>query len=267
MSETNSFYRHLLSNSPEINQRNGLFYQTSQYQQNDFEKHYTKLRQHEGRLYSIGEVRRLPAFAGQAPLQKEWQVRARSSKKLIEHLRNQSNRKILEVGCGNGWLMNTIQVALNADCCGIDVNETELLQGVEAFGMNERLTFFYADILSDLFNDPIADAIIVASAIQYFPDPQKLIQKLLTLLSPGGQIHIIDSPFYDHQIVPVARRRSQRYFQHSGSPEMSERYFHHSWEVLSTFKYRIVHNPKAILNRVLRPLNNNSPFPWVVIFH
>src|SRR5204863_6137463 len=96
----------------------------------------------------------------------------------------------------------------------------------------DTLSFLYADIRSGVFEKPCTDTIILASVIQYFPDPHILLSNLQKILTPEGQIHIIDSPFYREENVLFAKQRSEKYFIESGQPEMRSYYFHHSWKVL-----------------------------------
>jgi SAM-dependent methyltransferase len=259
------YYQTLLRKTSGITEHDGLFYQDSLLKNSDFEQQYTQLRNYEGRLYSTEVVRNLPDIGNDHPLKTEWKIRQQSLSRLIHFLKRTEQRKILEIGCGNGWLIHGIHQKLKVDCCGLDVNEIELRQAVNVFGKEPGLAFLYADITSDIFTEPIADTIVVASAIQYFPDPASLLQKLLKLLNPAGTIHIIDSPFYEHERVVSAKERSKRYFLESGTPEMSDHYFHHSWKSLLPFKYKIEHDPNSFLNKLKRPFNNNSPFPWIII--
>jgi ubiquinone/menaquinone biosynthesis C-methylase UbiE len=258
-------FNDFLERHPGIEKRNGLFYQRILPTEKPFEQHYTHLRKQEGRLYSDETAKMLPDISPGHPLANEWRIRKNSTDRLISFLKNCKAGKILEVGSGNGWLMHRIQKSLDADCLGIDINETELQQAVRISDENSRLNFLYADISSDLLDTPIADAIIVASVIQYFSEPTILIRKLQTLLKPGGAIHIIDTPFYTMYEVEQARARSNKYFEKLGHPEMIGQYFHHTWEVFAEFDYRVLHNPDSVTSRLRRYIDCNSPFPWIAI--
>jgi ubiquinone/menaquinone biosynthesis C-methylase UbiE len=259
------YYKALLRKASGIMEQDGLFYQDTLLRNSDFEQQYTQLRNYEGRLFTNEVVRNLPEISSDHALKNEWRIREQSLSRLIHFLKKTEQKKILEIGCGNGWLIHRIHQQLKSDCCGLDVNETELRQAVNVFGKERGLAFLYADITSDIFTESIADTIIVASAIQYFPDPATLIQKLLKLLNPAGTIHIIDSPFYGQESVVNAKERSKKYFLESGAPEMSDYYFHHPWKSLVPFKYKIEHDPNSFLNKLKRPFNKNSPFPWILI--
>src|SRR4051812_8440768 len=71
----------------------------------DFVRQYIDTRKKEQRLFADEHVRHLPNVPASHLLFKEWQVRKLSAKKLGDYLRKKKTRlKILEVGCGNGWL-------------------------------------------------------------------------------------------------------------------------------------------------------------------
>jgi ubiquinone/menaquinone biosynthesis C-methylase UbiE len=243
----------------------GLYYQKDLPRKQLFEDNYIILRKLEGRLYDDEVAGKLPEINSSHPTANEWRVRKRSTERLIKFLKTKQSQTILEVGCGNGWLIHAIQSALQKECLGIDINEIELLQASRVFGRNHGLHFVYGDILSQVFNTPMADAIIVASVIQYFPDAQILIEQLLKLLKPGGQVHILDSPIYIQDTKEAARQRSEKYFKEMGQDEMRLHYFHHTWEVLKPFNYSIEYDPSSPFKKLWRLMSKDSPFPWIVI--
>jgi hypothetical protein len=106
---------------------------------------------------------------------------------------------------------------------------------------------------------------VLASVIQYFPNPSKLLTRLENLLSPNGQIHIIDSPFYQEDEVAIARERSEKYFAHAEQTDMTSHYFHHSWGALNGFSFQPLYYPSSAWKKLLLKLQHDSPFPWIVI--
>ncbi|MBI1768797.1 MAG: class I SAM-dependent methyltransferase [Bacteroidetes bacterium] len=252
--------------------KNKILYQKDLERLNSFEYIYTQLRRKENRVYTDEIVESLPVIKGNHLsndpfLKKEWQIRTRSLKKLVNYFKKKKPMSLLELGCGNGWLSHHLAVSFpHGNILAMDINETELLQGQRVFGrLYPNLTFIRADIFScDLGNQKF-DFIILAGTIQYFPDLNELIDKLLQLLSPYGEVHILDSPFYSPNELDGARRRSEDYFRELGYPEMNSRYHHHSWKELEGYNYKILYNPFSFLNKLYQKINNDSPFPWVTI--
>jgi len=258
-------FKSYLSNNSDFQQINGLYYQRGLKTAQPFESAYRSLRAAEGRLYSDEIVSKLPEFPEDHPLKREWTVRKKSALRLIEYLRKRKAQTILEIGCGNGWLINQIWLQVDADSCGVDVNETELKQAVAVFGEWEKLSFVYGDIESDIFANMTVDTVILASALQYFREPGAILLKLKKLLTSDGEIHIIDSPVYQDETVAAARERSQKYFADAGQADMQPFYFHHSWKIFSPFEITIRYNPESWWNKVFGTFFGNSPFPWIIL--
>jgi ubiquinone/menaquinone biosynthesis C-methylase UbiE len=235
----------------------------------EFEKLYLQLREKEGRIYSDEEVMALPAISESHPHYNEWQVRKQSGERLINFLQkkqttisNGQEMKILEVGCGNGWLSHRLSSIGRSNIIGTDINFAEIQQAAKVFHNIPNLHFIYSDPESEVFEERQFDIIVFAAAVQYFSPLTGIIKRSLRLLKPGGEIHIIDSHFYSLAELSAAKKRSLLYFEAAGFPEMMNWYFHHSLEDLEQFNYSILYDPKGIFNRFLR---NKNPFPWICI--
>src|SRR5882672_1376853 len=115
--------------------------------QGPFEKNYIELRKKEKRVYSDEVVRYLPDYNQRDSQRKEWMIRKITMTKLITYFKKKENKNlILELGCGNGWLSHQLAMAMNADVFGLDINETELLQGARLFRDCQNLAFIQGDV-------------------------------------------------------------------------------------------------------------------------
>jgi ubiquinone/menaquinone biosynthesis C-methylase UbiE len=224
---------------------------------------YLKARTLEGRLYDDSVVAILPNVPNLHPLKREWEVRRKSSARLVEYLKKKNARlPILDVGCGNGWMSNLLSHIPDSVVFALDLNLPELEQGARVFSKNSSLHFLYADLFESPLPENAFDIISVASAIQYFPDLPVLIERLLRLLKQSGEIHLLDSPLYTDAAVEAARRRSKAYYGQIGVPEMCEFYFHHTYSSLKDYPHDFQYRPNSIKSLLLR---NASPFPWIRI--
>jgi ubiquinone/menaquinone biosynthesis C-methylase UbiE len=258
---------HLLLN-PYLEFKDNIFYQKDFAPKNPFEEIYIKVRDKENRVYSDDVVRALPNFNGSATYQKEWRLRKKSAEQLIKQLTATKVTSILEVGCGNGWLANNLAFNLNAEICAVDINKSELLQGARVFREPRNLLFVYADIFSPALEKEKFDTIILSACIQYFKDLKNLLSRLLELLNTEGRIYILDSPIYaSAPDAAAARKRSQRYFESLGFPEMVERYLHHTFQELNDFNCKVLYSPKSLRTLFQRKiLQSELPiFPMVSI--
>jgi len=231
--------------------------------ENQFEKSYLALRRKEGRLYSDEEVRRLPTVETSHPYFAEWRIRKESCDKLTRYLRKKNQTlKILDVGCGNGWLGSQLSKIENSDVTGIDINKMELMQAQRIFRNGDNLEFLMADIRDERIQSRKFDIIIFAASIQYFPSFDKIVSLCLQMLNANGEIHIVDSHFYSHSERAVARHRSQEYFESMDSSEMTQHYFHHEVDQLKKYVFKTLSNSSWIRRIVSRHKNR---FPWICI--
>ena len=221
---------------------------------------YLAVRAREGRLYSDAEVRLLPYVPASHPLDAEWRVRQRSGERLRRHLSRRGRPlRVLDLGCGNGWLAHSL-TQTGHTVAAVDLNRTELEQGARVFGTKPDLQFLYADVFEARLPLTDLDAVVVAAAVQYFPDVRALLERLLTLLRPGGEIHLLDSPFYTPRTVAAARDRTRAYYAELGFAEMTAGYYHHLSREIATFK--AVERNRAWYHRWPGP---TPPFPWYLI--
>jgi SAM-dependent methyltransferase len=215
---------------------------------------YLQVRRKEGRIFSDDIVRQLPDLPADHVFCHEWKVRAASAGRMLGYLEG-LNRPltILDLGCGNGWLTHRVAQTGESRVIGLDRNRLELEQAARVFGSGSRLLWAESNILSAPFAQASFDIILVAAAIQYFPDLRRLILALRALLAPGGEIHLLDSPLYAPEALAAARERSRQYYENLGIPRMAEFYHHHPVTDLDAF------NPVFLY----RPARDDSPFPWI----
>jgi len=230
----------------------------------NFEERYISLRKKENRLYTDEQVEWLPEIERSHPHYKEWELRKTSCDKLIQYLSNKRTElNILEVGCGSGWLCHHLSKIPGSNVAGTDINKMELDQAKRVFDHIENIEFFYGGVRNEKIRNEKFDAIIFAASIQYFPSLEDIIPAALQLLSPAGEIHILDSHFYKPSELETARKRSFDYYHSLQFAEMTEYYFHHCIDELDPYIHKIFYNPDHFLNRFIK---NKNPFPWICIY-
>lgn len=246
----------MLSN---VEKHKDVYYVTKK--QEEFSSTYIDVREKEERVYTDKVVKELPVIAKAHHYYKEWKLRQKSTKRIIEYLiaKNES-LKILDLGCGNGWFSNQLSQIPSSEIFAVDVNALELEQAARVF-KKSNLKFIYADIFSskmDILQD--FDIITVNSCFQYFENSKKTLNRLKEKLKPDGELHIVDSPFYKASEIKEAKERTRIYYENIGVPEMTNNYFHHKVECLRGFE--ILYQPKKnITKRILG--KKDSPFMWL----
>lgn len=227
-----------------------------------FEQAYIALRLAEKRIYTDEEALHLPDVTMGNPYKKEWIIRKASCQRLVHYLNNKKRSlKILEVGCGNGWLSHQLSKVHDSNVVGLDINLLELQQAERVFGSIPDLRFLHEDLSADNLKESF-DVIVFAASIQYFSSFSEIIETALDKLNAKGEIHIIDSLFYPASELDEARQRSKNYFESLGFETMSGFYFHRSLEELKAFDYTVLYNPASVSSKVLRKKN---PFYWIRI--
>lgn len=228
----------------------------------DFEHFYGLTRAIEKRVYTDEQVALLPGIAAGHAHEREWNIRKRSAARLVNYLQQQHRPlNILEVGCGNGWLSNALAQMDNSQVLGIDLNYTEVEQAQRVF-KRRNLNFACQGFdIDKLCTNQQFDVIVFAAVLPYFKSARETIRQALSLLKPGGEIHLTDAHFYRPDELPTAIKACTEYFNAMGYPEMSDMYFHHTLDCLAGWNYRVMINPRSIISRCIR----KEPFYWIVI--
>lgn len=249
----------MLSN---VEKRNGVYiFHDTEF---DFSELYIATRRIEKRYYTDNDVAELPQVSKNNIHYKEWQLRQKSTARIIKYLQAKKKAlKVLDIGCGNGWFSNCLSTLPNGEVYAIDVNLKELTQASRVF-QKSNCKFIYGDVfkLAEAFKD--FDIITLNACVQYFKDFPMLMSKLTSMLSSDGEIHIIDSPFYNEKNVSKAIEETRLYYEKVGVPEMKNHYYHHRYDVLKSYNYTLLYLPKnKVLNKLFRI--NDTPFPWIKI--
>lgn len=226
-----------------------------------FEDAYFKARSREQRILSDSEVLMLPELSEVHPLHLEWKIRAESTRRIIAYFTRRRFRRVLDLGCGNGWFTAKLAGSVIDRVVGVDIHRPELDQAQRIFSKT-NLSFRYHDIINDDLQMDKFEAVTINAAAQYFPDFSELVERCFHHLVPDGELHILDTPFYTRKSVHQAEQRTIKYFDSLGIPRMSQFYFHRVREELSPFSYEFLYKPRPRLRR-FRKFQN--PFPWIRI--
>ncbi len=221
-----------------------------------FEELYYTVRGKEGRIYADEQVARLPEIDLIHPFYHEWKIRSRSSRRLLTYLAKKGRPiRILEVGCGNGWLSSKLAGLPGADVTGIDPHRAEIEQAQRVFHRpNLR---FSCEGFTPGGGD--FDVVVFAASFQYFASAADTLSNALTRLRPNGEVHLLDTHFYSGQAAEQSALRSKRYFSDIGMAQMARHYFHHRLSDFEGFPIRILFNPANLWNRLTR----KDPFFWI----
>ncbi len=231
-----------------------------------FEKLYADMRRREGRRPPEGEaLRGLPqpppgASASQAY---EWRSRAWCAGFLERRLRQRGSRRLLDLGCGPGWLAARMVRGLGLEAVGLDVGRAELEAGAAAFGDLPALRLVQGDVFDERLELGRFDTVVLLAALQYFPDVARLMARLGALLHPGGEVLVMESPLYRSSELLGARARTRSHYEQLGLPEAAGFYHHHGEDELRALGARWLCRPSSWRSRferhVLRRVRSPHP--------
>ena len=115
--------------------------------------------------------------------------RARQRELLIALERCARGRRLLDVGCGDGQLLQTAQIE-GWDAVGIDLSETAILLCRERGLCAAQTDFFDPSLDLQRF-----DAIVMSELIEHVPAPARFLKRAEELLEEGGILYLTSPNF------------------------------------------------------------------------
>ncbi len=125
----------------------------------------------------------------------------------IKNYLNGSQKKVLEVGCGPGILLNELSIAYpNNEYCGVDPFISSYSKFNNIFDSINK-TKFHKCKIEDLNTDEKFDLIFSINVCEHVEDWKSYIDKTMSLLSENGLSLILcptyDLPYETHVIIPI----------------------------------------------------------------
>jgi 2-polyprenyl-3-methyl-5-hydroxy-6-metoxy-1,4-benzoquinol methylase len=110
-------------------------------------------------------------------------------KKIIFSLLDESNQKVLDVGCSIGDF--GLELALRGNqTLGIDINEEEIgiARKLAADFKADTAVFDVGDVFKKDFGNEKFDGILLCEIVEHFYNPELLLEKSFSLLKEGGWV-------------------------------------------------------------------------------
>ena len=107
----------------------------------------------------------------------------RHARRIMRYLRPHDDERLLEVGCGRGWLTQRMQERIPATY-GVDVNPRSIIHGVTA-------NLHVMDAVALEFDDEQFDHAYSFHAIEHIVDAATAIRELHRVVRPGGRILLV----------------------------------------------------------------------------
>ena len=99
----------------------------------------------------------------------------------------EKNTRVLDVGCGDGTLMEFLNTNKKVDIRGIEISKNKVQKCIE-----KGLTVIEGDAEKDLsqFPDSSFDYVILSQTLQAFLDPEKVISELVAILTAYARFEV-----------------------------------------------------------------------------
>lgn len=108
---------------------------------------------------------------------------SRHARRILRYLRPHTGHRLLEVGCGRGWLTRRMQERCPATY-GVDVNPRAI-----AHGVTRNLDVM--DAVALRFEDDQFDHVYSFHAIEHIVDAASALREMRRVLAPGGRILLV----------------------------------------------------------------------------
>lgn len=104
--------------------------------------------------------------------------------RILDNAAVAKGRRVLDVACGTGVLMPDYIARGVASVTGVDIS-SEMIKRAKAKFPEENVHFICGDVETEDVGAEY-DAIVIYNAFPHFPEPERLIARLASLLAPGG---------------------------------------------------------------------------------
>jgi SAM-dependent methyltransferase len=92
-------------------------------------------------------------------------------------------RRVLEVGCGQGWLAERVQRELGCAVVALDQSE-HMVELTRARGIEAHV----GDVRALRFDDGAFDCVVAAWMLYHVPDVDRALAEIARVLRPGGRL-------------------------------------------------------------------------------
>jgi len=113
------------------------------------------------------------------------------------------NSKLLEVACTTGFSSRELSLLSGCSGEGFDLSEKSIERAIynkNRYAPNIKFSYSVADGYKYSTKNKFTH-IVVGASLGFFPDPNKMVQKCITMLKDGG--YILASPFYVIKPLPI----------------------------------------------------------------
>jgi ubiquinone/menaquinone biosynthesis C-methylase UbiE len=149
---------------------------------------------------------------------KSWDGRmsAKFKQKIFEIAKLKDGDKVLDVGCGNGTLLNLLKQKADISPYGIDISPNMISQCKSKY---PDYNFSVSSGEQLPFNDNTFDMVTTCCVLHHFDNANNFFKEAYRVLKPNGKIIVNDikmplilKPFFDYIFSPLYRAGDNKLF-------------------------------------------------------
>lgn len=106
---------------------------------------------------------------------------------ILTELKAKPTDKILEVGCGRGFILNILSELSPADFHGVDINRKHLAVARKQL-KNRNVRIKYASAYALPYSDHTFDAVVFTEVLEHLGDENKALNEIHRVLKPRGKL-------------------------------------------------------------------------------
>ena len=115
----------------------------------------------------------------------------KSCKNIYDFLKGKEYKKLLDIGCGTGYLISMLSKDYNAEYTGLDLSPEMINQAIEKNIKNARFIEGRSDELP--FEDNTFDIVTCSQSFHHYPETDKPMQEAKRVLKNGGLYILSDT--------------------------------------------------------------------------
>jgi ubiquinone/menaquinone biosynthesis C-methylase UbiE len=167
---------------------------------------------------------------------------------LLSRFAGQAPRRVLDVGCGTGFLALGF-AELGHTVTGIDLSPQMIDRARrKAEQAGKEVDFHECDAAALDSADETYDVVVARHVIWNLPDPERGVAEWLRVLRPGGRLVLIEGKWADNDALALANARP------------TSQIFARVLDVAAALVLRSGRGPRRLLNRKYRRLEVELPF-------
>ncbi|MDH3668266.1 MAG: methyltransferase domain-containing protein [Paracoccaceae bacterium] len=148
---------------------------------------------------------------------------------VLQELAPRRGERVIEVGCGAGFLLREIGLALGPHglAAGVDISEDQIAAAARECAHVPAVKPMVGDIRVLDYPDEVFDAAVAVQVVEYIEDVPGALTELRRVLKPGGRFHCLatnwDSAFWHGPEATLTAQIARAWDAHAPWPNLPAR--------------------------------------------